>query len=102
MQGALKYGFYEYFKDSLAARLPADKRPEGGKLPIPAMIVVSLLSLLALLPLLLLPLLRGLLLRMLLPTGTTDADAVVGAICVLVVLLLGLPPPTFGGKVAQA
>jgi len=41
MQGALKYGFYEYFKDSLAARLPADKRPEGGKLPIPAMIVAA-------------------------------------------------------------
>ena len=32
MQGALKYGFYEFFKDSLAQNNP---KAEGGKLPVP-------------------------------------------------------------------
>uniref|UniRef100_A0A7S0EG04 Mitochondrial phosphate carrier protein n=1 Tax=Hanusia phi TaxID=3032 RepID=A0A7S0EG04_9CRYP len=41
MQGALKYGFYEFFKDSLAQSMPAEKRGEGGKLPIPQMIIAA-------------------------------------------------------------
>lgn len=38
MQGALKYGFYEYFKDTLAQNSP---KSEGGKLPVPQMIVAA-------------------------------------------------------------
>ena len=38
MQGALKYGFYEFFKDSLAQHGGAG---EGGKLPIPQMMLAA-------------------------------------------------------------
>ena len=41
MQGALKYGFYEFFKDSLAAKIPEGERGEGGKLPIPQMMLAA-------------------------------------------------------------
>jgi len=41
MQGALKYGFYEFFKDSLAAKIPAGERGEGGRLPIPQMMLAA-------------------------------------------------------------
>lgn len=39
MQGALKYGFYEYFKDSLAAKIPPAER--GDRLPIPQMMLAA-------------------------------------------------------------
>lgn len=41
MQGALKYGFYEFFKDTLAMQIPPEKRGEGGRLPIPQMMIAA-------------------------------------------------------------
>jgi len=38
MQGALKYGFYEFFKDSLAQNNP---KAEGGKLPVPQVMLAA-------------------------------------------------------------
>jgi len=41
LQGALKYGFYEFFKDTLASLTPPEQRREGGKLPVPQMMLAA-------------------------------------------------------------
>jgi len=39
LQGALKYGFYEFFKDTLAGM--SEEKREGGKLPVPQMMLAA-------------------------------------------------------------